>query len=257
MKINKTLSVLAVSAAVALSAYSAPTDVFGYLPLTISGTYTVGTYKVNAANTKKTYSTLVTAVNNKVLLAMLNNWYNSDYGTVGVAFPAGAKLAFHWDYTTQDPENGNVVVLDKTGVVIIYDPSIAATYSFVVGLDGSATSLNSPTDWLNPCVTGGSTAILAAGSNFYDSTLGAGTINYLFTGGFTLADTSSKVNAQGKGTGTSVYNATGVQNKVNFKYNAFGTQEQAGGTIYAAFDITISSGAVAATGASLTGSVPL
>lgn len=149
---NKTLAVLAASAAVALSASSvkadavAGTDTVKYIPITITGTLTEGFQTVNSAGTKESFNTKSTAVNNKGVLGLLYSWYKLDSSPATPAIASfttgGYQPAILWDYTTEEPAAaivGNptgtvtaetptalgqayVVVVDKTGTVV-YDPN--------------------------------------------------------------------------------------------------------------------------------------
>ncbi len=246
MNMNKTIITLAASAAVALSATAA--DVTGYIPLTFSGTVTLPVVKSNPNGLKNTYSSKATTVNNKGVLSLLSGWYLFDGGAA--AFATSDRLAVLWDYTTETPVTGDVVVLDKTGV-LVYDPATyvpanAGEHVFQVG--------TLPSDWLTPTDIGGSTSVLpGTGLNMYDDTLGAGTITYIFLGSFTLTDTTTvpgtaTLSGQGKGTGTSTFNAAGQQIKAGFKVDTFGTDGTSQDSVNASISLTISSGSVVIAG---------
>jgi hypothetical protein len=247
MKMNRTLSVLAATAVVAVSAASAKAGTTNYITLTVSGTITEGFVTENAAGTKETFKSTATSVNNKNVLSLFGSWANYDGATV-TNFPTSKyNLGVLWNYTTQEPVTGDIVVLSKAGA-LVYDPTASdPTHTFAI----SGT-------WLTPTIISGSAALLATnGVNIYEPTLGAGTINYEYQGKFEINDTTgeaplytSDLLGDGKGTGTGTYNATGYETKVGFKFEAFGTADTfldgsaSSGTTRASVDLIFSSGAV-------------
>jgi hypothetical protein len=233
MKTIKTLSVLAASAAVALGASSAKAvDTTGYLAITISGTVVEGFTAPNTAGTQQIYTSKSTAVNNKGVLSLLYSWYAADGNTAvtGGFLTGGYKLAVLWDYTTQQlatgPEAGDIVVLDKNGD-LVYDPTAsedAEAHTFTIGMN-----------WDTAAITSGKTAILPGTSlNEYNDNQGAGTLNYEMTGQFSLVDDETAGSdsvavadlfGSGKCLGISTFGATGLQTKVGFSFEAYGSAE--------------------------------
>lgn len=255
MKTIKTLSVLAATAAVTLGAASAEAvDTTGYLAITISGTVVEGFTTANAAGTQQIYTSKSTAVNNKGVLSLLYSWYTGDgnAAVTGGFLTGGYKLAVLWDYTTQQlatgPESGDIVVLDKNGN-LVYDPSAVedSAHTFTIGMN-----------WDTAAITSGKTAILAGtGLNMYNDNQGAGTLNYEMTGQFSLVDdeaagsdsiAAADLFGQGKCLGVSTFGATGLQTKVGFSFDAYGSAEtyKAGtttGTETAVVDLKFAGGA--------------
>jgi len=254
MKMNKTLALLAASATVAVSASTASAvNITGYIPINVTGSLTEGFQAPNGAGTKEIYTSKSTAINNAGTLALLHSWYAWDGSTAIASFTtAGYKLGVLWDYTTEEPETGDIVVLDKSGN-LVYDPTAvdAADHSFTIGMN-----------WNTPCILNGSAVLLPGTSeNIYNINQGAGTLNYELTGDFALFDdTTSSIavadlHGDGKCLGTATFNAVGIEDKVGFKYTAFGSAQEylegtTLGTDTAVIELTISSGTVNITSSS-------
>ncbi len=82
-----------------------------YDVLTISGTVTTNApYTVK--NNVTTYSVVTVKFATKDLLSLFASW-------AGTSWPAGAKLVQAWD----EPWNGDVLVVDKTGTNVLFDAS--------------------------------------------------------------------------------------------------------------------------------------
>lgn len=251
---NKTMTVLAASAAVALGAYSvqaqdATNDVTGYIPLTVSGTFTEGFQTVNASGTAVTYTAKTSAITEKQLLALFFTWYTNDTGDTSLKSFATStyQLGVLWDYTTEQPGNGggygDIVIL-KSGA-LFYDPTTVATsdsggstHTFEIYMPAVTTD---DLDYNNyATILNGKTAILSTnGVNIYNSTQGAGTLNYELTSSFYLEDTTGEtvisdadLTGTGKTSGTATFAKNGLEDKVGFSFTAFG----AFGTLYGGKD---------------------
>jgi hypothetical protein len=228
MKLNKMLSVFAVSAAAALSASAQ--DVTGYIPVAISGTVTVQNTNVVAAGTQMTFGTTVTTIDNKYILRLFYYWYNTLDGNPAVDggfLTGGYTLAVQWDYTTLEPAfpgvphgTGDIVVVDKENN-LVYDPNTSPSLA--------APQFQISLDWDNALATDGKIALVPANANGY----GAGSLNYVMNAGFQLGDqgdpdTSSIAPATlygyGKGTETAIFDGLGDETNVEFSIEGFGVQ---------------------------------